>query len=68
MSKYSPLWVYIQESGASQLTLTFEEIAKIAGVPLDHSFLRYKDELCRYGYTVTKISMKAQTVLFSRQD
>ena len=39
----------------------------IAGVPLDHSFLKYKKELCNYGYEVVKISMKAQTVLFAKQ-
>lgn len=39
----------------------------IAGVPLDHSFLKYKKELCNYGYEVSKISMKAQTVHFSKQ-
>lgn len=38
----------------------------IAGVPLDHSFLKYKKELCNYGYEVSKISMKAQTVHFSQ--
>ena len=37
----------------------------IAGVPLDHSFLKYKKELCNY--EVSKISMKAQTVHFSKQ-
>ena len=39
----------------------------IAGVPLDHSFLKYKKELCNYGYEVSKISMKEQTVHFSKQ-
>lgn len=39
----------------------------IAGVPLDHSFLKYKKELCNYGYKVSKITMKAQTVHFSKQ-
>lgn len=64
MSKYEKLWKYIQESGKEQLTLTFDEIKKIAGVPIDHSFLKYKKELPQYGYEVKKISMKAQTVIF----
>ena len=34
------------------------------GVPLDHSFLKYKKELIPFGYTVGKISMKEQTVTF----
>lgn len=64
MSKYEPLWEYIQKSGKPQLKMMFEEIEKIAGAPLDHSFLKYKKELAAYGYEVGKISMKAQTVLF----
>lgn len=42
MGKYTALWEYISESGRPRLTLTFEEIGEIAGVPLDHSFLKYK--------------------------
>lgn len=68
MSKYDTLWEYIQESAKSQLTLTYDEVRKIAGVPLDHSFLKYKKELLSYGYEVKKISMKAQTVLFVKKE
>ncbi len=64
MSKYNALWAYIQKSDKPQLTLTFNEISQIAGVPIDHSFLSYKKKLSDYGYEVVKISMKAQTVLF----
>ena len=64
MSKYEKLWKYILESNKSELVLSFEEIKEIVGVPLDHSFLKYKKELLEYGYEVSKISMKAQTVLF----
>ena len=42
MGKYNTLWAYIHENGESQLTLTFDEIGQIAGVPLDHSFLKYR--------------------------
>ena len=42
----------------------FEEIQNIAGIPIDHSFLKYKKELLEYGYSVEKISMKKQTVTF----
>ena len=66
MSKYDVLWAYIEESCKPQLMLTFDEIGQIAGVPLDHSFLKYKKELSAYGYKVEKISMKARTVLFVR--
>lgn len=64
MSKYNPLWEYIQKSGKPSLKLTFEEIQDIAGIPIDHSFLQYKKELLTYGYQVGKISMKEQTVTF----
>lgn len=67
MSKYNALWEYIKNSGKPQLTLTFEEIGKIVGDPIDHSFLKYKKELSGYGYQVVKISMKAQTVLFAEK-
>ena len=44
------------------------DIEKIAGVPIDHSFLKYKKELSEYGYKVGKISMKGQTVEFIREN
>ena len=68
MSKYEKLWKYVQESNKSQMTLTFDEIGLISGVPLDHSFLKYKKELSEYGYAVGKISMKERTVLFLREN
>ncbi len=68
MSKYGALWEYIQACGKPRLTLTFEELEQIAGVPLDHSFLKYKKELPAYGYGVQKISMKAQTVLVVKME
>ena len=68
MNKYSPLWDYIKNRGGSPMTLTFGEIAGIAGVPIDHSFLRYKKELLEYGWQVKKISMKEETVLFFREE
>ena len=66
MSKYDALWAWIQENGTDSFQLTFAEIEKIAGLPIDHSFLTYKKELTAYGYQVGKISMKAQTVAFQK--
>ena len=66
MSKYALLWDYVQKSEEPSLRLTFAEIEGIAGIPLDHSFLKYKKELTKYGWQVEKISMKAQTVLFTK--
>lgn len=54
MSKYSPLWSWIRENGADTFQLTYAEIERIAGVPIDHSFLIYKKELLEYGYRVRK--------------
>ena len=36
-------------------------------VSIDHSFLNYKKELLDYGFKVGKISLKEQTVIFSRE-
>ena len=66
MSKYTPLWEYIKANGTEEFTLTYAEIEKIAGVPIDHSFLNAKKELTDYGYKVGKISMKAETVAFEK--
>lgn len=68
MSKYDALWEYIRTGGKHTLELTFQEINNIAGVPIDHSFLKYKKELAEYGYKVTKISMKEQTVNFEKSE
>lgn len=68
MSKYNALWEYVQKNGKESFRLTFEEIQKIAGVPIDHSFLKYKKELTEYGYQVGKISMKEQTILFQKMN
>ena len=67
MSKYEPLWKWIKEIGTDSFKLTFEEIEKIAGIPIDHSFLNYKKELLDYGFKVGKISLKEQTVAFSKE-
>ncbi len=66
MSKYDLLWEYVQKKGVSSLILTFDEIQEIAGIPMDHSFLKYKKELMEYGYQVGKISMKDKQVRFEQ--
>ena len=68
MSKYDLLWEAVRERGEQSFKLTFEEIQHIAGIPIDHSFLRYKKELAEYSYQVGKISMKEQTIAFQRLD
>lgn len=58
----------MRERGEQSFGLTFEEIQHIAGIPIDHSFLRYKKKLAEYGYQVEKISMKEQAVALQRLD
>lgn len=67
MSKYDLLWMYIQKKNKEILKLTFTEIEKIGGIPIDHSFLRYKKELDEYGFQVDKISMKERTIMFHKK-
>ena len=63
--KYSALFDFIKQSGKNKISLSFDETEKIAGIPLDHSFLRYKKELI--GYKI-KISMKEKTVTFQKEE
>ena len=60
MSRYDLLWEYIRTNSPSELT--FEDVRRICGFPIDHSFLNHKKELETYGYRVGKISMKNQIV------
>lgn len=66
MSKYDALWDHVQKNGKESFSMTFEEIQRIAGIPIDHSFLKYKKELTEYGWQVGKISMKEHTVFFHK--
>ncbi len=63
MSKYEPLWNYAKEQD-NDFTLTYEQVEKILGFPIDHSFLTFKNELTNYGWQVGKISMKNKNVKF----
>lgn len=68
MSKYNAVWEYVQNYKQQVLKLTFDEIQNIAGIPIYHSFLKYKKELEDFGYQVGKISMKEKTVVFNKID
>ena len=59
MSKYEHLWKWIRDNGTDSFKLTYAEIEEITGVPIDHSFLKYKKELLEYGFCVGNISMKS---------
>ena len=45
ISKYDPLWKWINKNKTDDFKLTFAEIENIAGVPIDHSFLTFKRKL-----------------------
>lgn len=68
ISKYDSLWEYIGKCGKREITLSYEEIEKNCGVPIDHSFLTYKKGLDSYGYRAEKISMKDKTVRFVKNE
>lgn len=68
MSKYDKLRDFVKDSTERSFKLTFDEIERIAGIPIDHSFLKYKKELSEYGFEVGKISMKERTVIFNKLD
>lgn len=63
MSKYEPLWNYVKEQ-ENDFILNYEQIEKILGFPIDHSFLTFKKELKNYGWQVGKISTKNKNVKF----
>ena len=66
MSKYDPLWKYLEDNNKEKYILSYEEIKNILGFEINHSFLTYKKEAKEYGYEVGKISMKERTVIFNR--
>lgn len=68
MSKFEPLWRFLQSDGSDMLELSFDRIKEILGFEIDHSFLNYKKEAADYGYTVGKISIKNRVVDFCRSD
>jgi len=64
MSKYDPLWSFVQHRGEKSFVMTFDEVRDVLGFEIDHSFLTFKKELLGRGYRVGKISLKARTVSF----
>ncbi len=66
MSKYEPLWKYLEDNNKERYILSYEEIKNIVGFEINHSFLTYKKEAKEYGYEVGKISMKERAVIFNR--
>lgn len=67
MSKYEPLWKFLQTDGSDLIELSFDRIKEILGFEVDHSLLNYKKEADDYGYIVGKISMKNCAINFNRR-
>lgn len=68
MSKYDKLWQYVQNISEKEIQITFEKAEEILGFPINHSFLNYKKEAENFGYSVKKISLKNQHILFTQKD
>lgn len=66
MSKYEPLWKYIKGNNKNKYKLSYDEIKRILGFSIDHSFLNYKKELKEYGYIVKKILLKDKIVVVDK--
>ncbi len=64
--KYSKLWEYISSLGKENVVLGFGEIENILGFEIDHSFLNSKKGLMKYGYEVSKISLKNKEIYVRR--
>ena len=68
MSKYEKLWQYLGNRREYEIIMTFDEVKRILGFDIDHSFLNYKSELKYYGFDVKKISLNERRVIFIRND
>lgn len=64
--KYNKLWEYIASTGKENVVLGFREIENILGFEINHSFLNSKKELIKYGYEVSKISLKNKKIYVRR--
>ncbi len=58
--KYDNLWVYIKNEDVREIT--FEKIEDILGFKINHAFLNEKKNLKKYGYEISKISLKEKNV------
>ena len=68
MNKYEPLWRFVSQRDEAKLRLSFDEIERILGFTIDHSFLTYKKEAKDFGIEVGKISLKEKTVTFLKKE
>ncbi|MBR3116667.1 MAG: hypothetical protein IKF36_02190 [Bacilli bacterium] len=67
MSKYEPLWKYVEKHNKDEYKLSFDEVEKIVGFKFDHAFLTFKKELLDYGYEFKNLSLKEKWVKIVRR-
>lgn len=60
MSKYDPLWRYIQVNCGPHEVMTFSKAEEVSDVRIDHRFQYHKEELKKYGFRIDDISWKNQ--------
>ncbi len=64
--KYDKLWEYIKNKDVRKIT--FKEIEEILGFKINQAFLNEKKNLKKYGYEISKISLKEKIVYVRRLD
>ena len=67
MSKYEPLWKYVEKHNKDEYKLSFDEVEKIVVFKFDHAFLTFKKELLDYGYEFKNLSLKEKWVKIVRR-
>lgn len=66
MSKYDVLRKYLKDNDRDSYKMSYDMLKDILGFSIDHSFLIYKKDLEKYGYYVSKISMKEKVITFNK--
>ncbi len=56
-----------RQTNEEKITISFEELEKLGGITVDHSFLKFKKELEDFGYKVDKISLKQAQITFCKK-
>ena len=67
MRTYRTLVNYLERTCLSTEKLTFDEIYRISGYPVDSEFIDSKRYFEFEGFTVVKIDMRTKTVTFARK-
>lgn len=58
MSKYEPLWRYIQVNCGPKEVIDFDKAEEVTDVQIDHRFQYHREELKEYGFKIVEISWK----------